>query len=119
MIEGILIFMSFSSSIFIGNIPSEVINRLSNPNLTDMGSQNASMQSYLEQSGLSSQVYFTVLTLIPFAGACLIIGYYDYKHDEDDESEKRFRNCSILCMLIGFGMLIAILVDLLLRNTFD
>ena len=67
------------------------------------------MQSYLEQRGQSSQVYFTVLTLVPFAASCLIIGYYDYKHDEYDESERRFRKGSMVFMLFGFAMLIFIL----------
>jgi hypothetical protein len=119
MFVGILIFLSFSSSLFIGNIPSDEVNRLSNLNSTNTESESASMQSYLEQRGQSSQVYVTVLTLVPFAASCLIIGYYDYKHDEYDESEKRFRKGSMIFLLFGFAMLIFILLDLLLRNTFD
>ena len=84
----------------------DVVNKFSNTNLTVTSIENQTLQSYLEQRGQSSQVYFTVLTLIPFAVSCLFIGYYDYKHDEDDESEKIFRKRSTLSMLVGFGMLI-------------
>ena len=107
MIVGILVFMSFSNEIFIGNVPSDVVNKFSNTNLTVTSIENQALQSYLEQRGQSSQVYFTVLILIPIAVSCLFIVYYDYKHDEDDESEKIFRKRSILSMLVGFGMLIA------------
>ena len=104
MSVGILVFMSFSNEIFIGNVPSDVVNKFSNTNLTVTSIENQTLQFI---RGQSSQVYFTVLTLIPFAVSCLFIGYYDYKHDEDDESEKIFRKRSILSMLVGFGMLIA------------
>jgi len=113
MIDILVIFRFF----IIGNIPPDVINRLSN--ITNTESRSASMQFYFEQRGQSSQVYFTVLTLVPFAVSCLIIGIYDYKHDEYDDSEKRFRKGSVVFMLLGFVMLIFILLDLLLRNTFD
>jgi hypothetical protein len=46
MIVGISIFISFSGSIFIGNIPTEVMNELSNPKTTDTESQYASMQTF-------------------------------------------------------------------------
>ena len=62
------------------------------------------LESYLEQRGQSSQVYFTALTLVPFAASCLIIGYYDYKHDEYDESEKRFPKGLMVFLLFSFAI---------------
>lgn len=120
MIVGILIFLSFSSSMF-GTISesdvvmmNETMNMIGLPDIPIPVWDNVRAKAEAEAS--SYQVFATVITLVPFTASSLTVVMYEIKRAQSAQLEKPYIRLSLLLMTSGFVILIVVLLSLVYAN---